>query len=224
MKTILLGGFFALALLAPGTLMAGVIRGILRVPAGSVASAAAINPYPGRASSMPGHRPKALGGVMDAVIHVDRVPVATESLLAATTRDRPKLAQANQAFVPRVLAIAVGTSVDFPNQDPIYHNVFSLSPTRRFDLGKYPRGGSRRVVFPKVGLVNVYCDIHSDMEAFVLVLPHHGFTRPAASGEFRLPELPAGRYMLRAWHPDLGERTVNVEVPESGMVAVDLSY
>ena len=100
--------------------------------------------------------------------------------------------QKDKQFIPHVLAIQSGTDVVFPNFDPIYHNVFSLSPSRRFDLGKYPRGSSRTVNFPKPGLVNVYCDIHSNMEAFILVLPHHGFTRPRASGEFRLPDLGEG--------------------------------
>ena len=203
--------------------MAGVIHGTLRVPT-FVAAHATMNPYPGRANSLPGHRSKAAGSVVDAVIHVDHVPAAAESVLARAARSRTQLAQSNQAFVPRVLVIGVGEQVDFPNQDPIYHNVFSLSPVRRFDLGKYPRGGSRRVQFPRPGLVNVYCDIHSDMEAFILVLPHHGFARPAASGVFQLPNLPAGQYTVRVWHPDFGERNQKVEVPETGMVAVDLNY
>jgi plastocyanin len=159
------------------------------------------------------------------VVYVDHVPARAESALAAaTTTTMPRLAQRGQSFVPRVLAIAAGTRVDFPNQDPIYHNVFSLSPARRFDLGKYPRGSSRQVIFPKPGLVNVYCDIHKDMEAFVLVLPHHGFARPSASGDYKLPDLPAGSYLVRAWHPDLGERATTVNVPKTGDVTADLSF
>ena len=222
MKSILFGSL-TLMVMGPAPLMAGVIYGTLRVPSFAAAQAT-MNPYPGRANSLPGHRSQATGAVVDAVIHVDHVPAAAESVLSATSGTRAQLAQSNQAFVPRVLVIGVGGHVDFPNQDPIYHNVFSLSPVRRFDLGKYPRGRSRRVQFPRPGLVNVYCDIHSDMEAFVLVLPHHGFTRPSASGVFQLPNLPAGQYTVRVWHPDFGERTAKVEVPETGMVAVDLNY
>ena len=137
---------------------------------------------------------------------------------------RPQLAQKNEAFVPRVVAVAVCSSVDFPNLDPIYHNVFSLSTTRRFDLGKYPRGHSKAVVFARAGLVNVYCDIHSEMEAFVLVLPHHAFSRPGADGSFELPGLPPGHYRLHAWHPDLPEIVRAVEIPEQGEASVELSF
>jgi plastocyanin len=203
---------------------AGVIHGTLRVVSRAAAPAASMNAYPGSAGSMPGMRAVTHGLPSDAVVYVDHVPAAAESVLARIKAPMPRLAQQDQAFVPRVLGIAVGTVVDFPNLDPIYHNVFSLSPVRRFDLGKYPRGNSRQVQFPKPGLVNVYCEIHSDMEGFVLVLPHHGFARPSASGEYTLPSLPAGRYVLRVWHPDLGEQSVTVNVPATGDVTADLSY
>jgi hypothetical protein len=123
-----------------------------------------------------------------------------------------------------VLAVAVGQKVEFPNQDRIYHNVFSLSPVRRFDLGKYPRGESRQVVFSKAGLVNVYCDIHSDMEAFILVLPNAAFVRPQDSGAFAFPELPAGKYHVKIWHPDYPEQEREVEIPATGTVACDFTY
>jgi plastocyanin len=224
MRSFLFSAFFALLWSVPAPATAGVIHGRLRVPPPTPPSAGSMNPYPGSAGSMAGMHQEPRGLASDAVVYVDRVPAAAESALAAAASPVPRLAQKDQMFVPRVIAIAVNTNVEFPNQDPIYHNVFSLSPPRRFDLGKYPRGSSRTVNFSKPGLVNVYCDIHSNMEAFILVLPHHGFTRPRASGEFRLPDLPAGTYVLHAWHPDLGEQTVTVEVPAVGLVAADPSY
>ncbi len=208
----------------PPQAAAGVIRGTLRVPPPAAAPAAPMNAYPGSAGSMAGMHAPRRGLAGDAVLYVSDVPAHAESALAAAAGPAPLLAQKDQRFVPRVVAIAANTAVEFPNLDPIFHNVFSLSPTRRFDLGKYPRGSSRQVLFPKPGLVNVYCDIHSDMEAFVLVLPHHGFARPAASGEFELPALPAGAYVLNVWHPDLGGQSVTVEVPQVGAVEVDLSF
>jgi plastocyanin len=222
-KPLSIAALAALTWVVPSPATPWVIRGTLRVPP-SPPPASAMNAYPGSAASLPGMHAPRRGLAGDAVVYVSEVPARAESALAAAQRPAPQLAQKDQSFVPRVIAIAVGTTIDFPNQDPIYHNVFSLSPARRFDLGKYPRGASRPVTFPKPGLVNVYCDIHSNMEAFVLVLPHHAFAQPTAAGEFALPDLPAGTYVLNAWHPDLGTRSATVEVPETGTVVVDLGY
>ena len=172
---------------------------------------------------MPGMHMVPRGLVTDAVIYLAQVPRDADSALAARPVPRPQLAQKDQAFVPRVVPVAVGTAVEFPNLDPIYHNVFSLSATKRFDLGKYPRGHSKTVVFDRLGQVNVYCDIHSEMEAFVLVLRNHAFVQPAADGAFALPELPAGRYELHVWHPDYPEVVRAVDVPETGEARVELN-
>lgn len=215
-----------LGLAAPAS--AGVIRGVVRVPGFAVAHSEPMNPYPGHAGAMPGMHAVERGRVTDAVVYVEQIPPAVDSALVAAhpagPDARPQLAQMNEAFVPRVVAVAVGSSVDFPNLDPIYHNVFSLSSTRRFDLGKYPRGHSKSVTFERVGLVNVYCDIHSEMEAFVLVLPHHAFARPVEGGAFALPDLPPGRYRLHVWHPDLTEMVRAVEIPAQGDVSLELSF
>jgi plastocyanin len=203
----------------PGTAAAGEIRGVLRI-APLAPAAQAANPYPGTVRALARPQQVARGLVTDAVIYVETLPTGADVETAAATA--PRLGQKDQAFVPRVLAVAAGTTVEFPNFDPIYHNVFSLSPARRFDLGKYPRGQSRRVAFDRPGLVNVYCEIHSDMEAFILVLPHHAFARPDADGSFRLPPLPAGRYVLRVWHPDRPGLRREVVVPETGAVSLEL--
>ena len=179
------------------------------------------NAYPGRASSLPNMRMMAHGVVSDAVVWLERVPASADTVFPGP---RPKLAQKDQCFQPRVLPVAAGTAVDFPNLDPIFHNVFSASPIKRFDLGKYPRGQSKRVIFDKPGLVNVYCDIHSDMEAFVLVLTTHVFTQPDGNGAFALPPVPAGDYTLHVWHPDRPELKREVQVPASGELALDLDW
>ncbi len=201
----------------------GTVRGTLRLPPVVNRDLAALDAYPGQANSLVGAHPVVRGTVTDAVVSFESFPAGAESL-AALSAVPVQLAQKGQAFAPRVLAVAVGTTVDFPNLDPIYHNVFSVSPVKRFDLGKYPRGHSKRVTFGKPGLVQVYCDIHFLMAAFVLVLPHHGFTQPDAAGHFTLPDVPAGRYMLRVWHPDLHELHRSVEVPAEGDVSVELEY
>jgi plastocyanin len=203
--------------------VAGTIRGVLRASAPPPASSMPGNAYPGRANSMALTHELIRGLVTDAVVFVEKVPAAVDSTLPMPSGPHA-LAQKGQMFVPRVVAIPAGGSVDFPNEDPIYHNVFSPSPARRFDLGKYPRGQSRRVFFPRHGVINVFCDIHSNMEAFILVLPHRAFARPDADGRFELPPLPPGQYVLRAWHPDFREIQRDVTVPEDGDVSADLSF
>ena len=218
-RMLLLPGFLAAAgAIVPAEGTAGVVRGQLRMGGGGV-PAAAINAYPGRASSMPMTKPMVHGAVNDAVLWLERVPASADTARAA---GRPKLAQKDQCFMPRVLPVAVGTSVDFPNLDPIFHNVFSASPTKRFDLGKYSRGQSKRVLFDKPGLVNVYCDIHSSMEAFVLVLATRTFTQPDSGGRYALPEVPGGTYTLHVWHPDRPEVRREVTVPAQGDLVLDL--
>lgn len=218
----LIGPALMLAALAPTSpALAGSITGTIHVRAVPPV-AARPSAYPGRADAMPGMHASPRGLVSDAVVYLDHVPADVESALAVP-HPHPKLAQKDQAFAPRVLPIAVGTAVDFPNLDPIYHNVFSLSPIKRFDLGKYPRGQFKTVVFNRTGLVNVFCDIHSDMEAFVLVLPHHAFTQPAADGSFTLPDVAPGHYTVHVWHPDLPEQTLSVDVPASGAVTVEIA-
>lgn len=205
--------------LAASPAAAGVVRGTVHVPP-PAPMAVMPSAYPGHASSLANVGPMMHGMVTDAVLWIEKVPSAADT---AADDPHPKLAQKDQCFQPRVLPIAVGTTVDFPNLDPIFHNVFSASPIKRFDLGKYPRGHSKSVTFDRVGLVNVYCDIHSHMEAFVLVLPTHAFTQPGADGSFALPRLPSGRYTLHVWHPDFHEIRREVEVG-SGDLALDLGW
>jgi len=210
--------FAACAALAPES-RAATLRGTLVVPAAPPA-VNHLNAYPGQASSMAKHHMQPRGAVNDAVLWIDRVPAPADSEIALSPRPRPKLAQLDQCFMPRVVSVAVGGKVDFPNQDPIYHNVFSVSTTRRFDLGKYPKGQSRTVTFPKAGVVNVYCDIHSDMAAFILVAPNQAYTQPAADGSWSMPDLPAGKYVLHVWHPDFGTFEREVELSADRTLAL----
>lgn len=194
-----------------------VLRGTLAVPPPPPA-AHTMNAYPGQAGSMASHRMTPRGAVNDAVLWFERLPSGADS--AITPPPRPRLAQKDQCFMPRVVSVAAGGAVDFPNQDPIYHNVFSVSTIRRFDLGKYPKGQSRSVTFPKAGVVNVYCDIHSDMAAFVLVAPNRAYTQPATDGAFALPDVPPGRYTLHVWHPDFGAFEREVDLSEDRSLAL----
>jgi plastocyanin len=111
-----------------------------------------------------------------------------------------RMEQRDESFVPHVLAVPRGASVEFPNSDPIFHNVFSLSHASSFDLGRYPRGSSRSVRFDEPGIVKVFCHIHADMSAVILVLDTPLFTVPDGSGEYGLSGIPPGDYTVIAWH------------------------
>lgn len=135
---------------------------------------------------------------------------------------RAVMDQRNESFVPRVLAVMVGTVVDFPNSDLTYHNVFSLSRAKRFDLGRYAAGKSKGVRMDRTGVVRVFCDIHSHMSAFVLVFNHPFFDVTDVDGRFELPALPAGTYSIVGWYEGEARVTRSVTVPQSGWAEIDL--
>ncbi len=134
-----------------------------------------------------------------------------------------KMLQKGQQFVPRVMAALVGTTVEFPNQDNFYHNVFSVAGGERFDLGRFGQGDSASQIFTKSAVVVIHCEIHADMKAYILVLGNPFFAMPDAGGRFQIEGVPAGTYTLRAWHPTQGEQEMQVVVPAEGSVEVRLS-
>jgi plastocyanin len=125
---------------------------------------------------------------------------------------RAEIRQEHENFIPRVVAVPVGTVVEFPNADPIYHNVFSLSRAKAFNLGRYPQGQTRPVRFDKPGLVKVFCEIHSHMSATVMVFDHPWFAIPGDDGRFELPAVPTGDRQITAWHERLGDTTLKVRI------------
>lgn len=126
---------------------------------------------------------------------------------AAAPVSRARMVQEDEAFVPRVLAITRGSTVDFPNGDPFFHDVFSLSRNGTFDLGSYPRGQIRSRQFQHAGLVKVDRHIHSQMSASIMIFDHPFFTIPRADGTFTIDDVPAGTYKVSAWHERVGETT-----------------
>ena len=181
---------------------AGRVSGTVRLTmTGRAPSRATV--YGGRAVAP---RPKAQPEVRNVVVYFADAPKA------ATGTARASIVQRDEQFIPHVVAVTVGSSVEFPNEDSIFHNVFSLSRAATFDLGRYPSGASRARTFQKAGLVKVYCQIHSHMSAVVRVFDHGWFTIPDGNGAFSIDGVPPGSYTLVAWHERIGERRDRVTI------------
>lgn len=125
---------------------------------------------------------------------------------------RASISQRDESFVPRVTAITRGSTVEFPNFDPYFHNVFSLSRALSFDLGRFRKGEKRERTFPRAGVIKVYCHIHSEMAATILVFEHRLYTTPVTDGSFAIDAVPPGTYQLSAWHERIGETTQPLKV------------
>jgi hypothetical protein len=136
---------------------------------------------------------------------------------------RAQILQEHESFSPRVVAVTRGSTIDFPNADPYFHNVFSLSGAATFDLGRYPSGQSRSRLLAKPGIVKVYCHIHSQMSATILVLDNPFFVTPDAEGHFTLSGVPPGQYMLVGWHERVGEEQAAVAVHSGETTTATLS-
>ncbi len=139
--------------------------------------------------------------------------------------ETPRISQKNKTFIPDVLPIVVGQSVEFTNEDNLIHNVFSTSKARPFDLGKPRIGESREVDFHQTGVVDLYCDIHEEMVATILVLPNRAFAVTGADGKVVLRGVPAGRYPLFAWsrRSDPVRTEVQVNPGQTTTVALDVT-
>lgn len=133
-----------------------------------------------------------------------------------------ELTQEGLRFRPEVLIVPAGSVVSFPNEDPVFHNVFSLSHTKSFDLGNYPMHQTRTVRMDKPGIVQVYCHLHVDMSAAIVVVASASYTSPDAAGEFHLSEIPAGQYDLVVWHKSAGFARQRVHVTTGGTTKLTL--
>ena len=137
-------------------------------------------------------------------------------------RGRIRMHQKNAQFEPRFLAVPAGQTLEMPNDDAIFHNVFSFSKPNDFDLGLYPAGESRSVRFAHPGVVNIYCSIHESMTATVFVAPSPWLAVAKPTGEFELRGVPPGRYRLRVWNERLPEAGQIVEVTAGATRRVDV--
>jgi hypothetical protein len=129
------------------------------------------------------------------------------------TPTQAELRQRGEMYVPHVVAITTGSTVTFPNDDALFHNVFSLSRSASFDLGRYPKGETRTRRFEKPGVIKVYCHLHSHMSAIIAVFDHPWYAQASEDGSFTIDRVPAGSYTLTGWHERAGntDRPITVE-------------
>ncbi len=215
----------ALLLLAPPAFAATAVTGTLRLSPAARSAAAKHG----------GKTPQA--GVSEGVVWLEKIPERVEDQLAhpdppwflfwrqpEENPPLPVIAQEKETYSPRVLAVPVGSSIEFTNPDRLYHSTFSVSGAKRFDLGKTPPGRRDTVEFSRPGVINLHCEIHPRAVGYVVVTPNHAYASPDRSGHFRLPKMPPGRYVLHAWHPDRGDLRLPFDVPKRGSVALTPTF
>lgn len=175
---------------------------------------------------------KGLRTPADIVVYLTKAPAADVDLSKA----KFVMDQQNLEFIPHVLPIPVGSTVLFPNNDKVDHNVFSMSRTKKFNLGSYKPGESQTVIFDKPGIVEMRCDVHAEMAAYILVMKNPYFAVTDKKGNFEIPDarylkhagfediadLPPGKYFVKTRHEKLKTQKQSIIVPGTGDVAVQL--
>jgi len=160
----------------------------------------------------------------DVVVSVEGVsPQAVKAQLSALKSKKAVMDQRELKFIPFVLPVVAGTTVEFPNNDKSWHNVYAKSDVKSFDLGLYAPGKSRSETFDKPGVVRILCNAHPNMEAFIVVKDHPYIAAPEKRGNFRLHGIPLGKFRLQVWHPQLGATDAGVEIVRDGEV-VDINF
>jgi plastocyanin len=176
---------------------------------------------------------KGLRTPANVLVYLSKAPQVSIDLSAA----KFVMDQRNLEFIPHILPIPVGATVQFPNNDKVDHNVFSMSRAKKFNLGSYKPGESKTVVFDKPGIVEMRCDVHAEMAAYILVLKNPYFAVTDKSGRFKIPDadylnqvgltsvdsLPAGKYSIKTWHEKLKNKKTPVVVPENGAIDIQLN-
>jgi plastocyanin len=206
---------FSSPVAASGAATNGAIRG--RVDIRRAAPAMERRPGVADLGTPPG---RLIPDLRRSVVYLESAP---RGAFEPTDGGRAVMDQRNETFVPHVLAVTVGTTVDFPNSDKFYHNVFSLSKTRTFDLGRYATGSSKSVRFDRPGIVRVFCDIHSHMNAFILVFSHPFYALTDADGRYRIDNVPGGTYGVIAWNEGASSDAKPTTVPDGGVSELDFT-
>ena len=173
-----------------------------------------------------------VGGKVNFIMKRGQNPIVGETLVwlePAAGRVAPKppakfqMTTRGKTLIPHVLAIPVGSTVEFPNDDPISHNLFSLSSANTFDLGLYRKGAGKTEKFPAPGVVNVYCNVHPTMSAVIHVMPTPYYAFADGGGNFAVHDVPAGKYKVVAWNEQGGQTQTMVDVGAAGATGVALT-
>ncbi len=170
---------------------------------------------PASAGAVSGTVTDGRGAARGAVVYLSGT-AAAPPLSSASVDQRDKM------FTPHVSVVTRGTTVRFPNDDTVFHNVFAYFQAKKFDLGMYPRGTTKKVTFDKTGLVIILCNVHSYMSAYIMVVDTPYYAVSDGSGHFRLPNVPPGSYTLHGWHESGATLTQTVRVG-SGPQALSLA-
>jgi len=207
----LLGGWHA-AEPSPAAPARAAVSGRVEVVAGDPPPPAPLSAY-ARRRYVPPQTPGVPGGPEDAFVYLE--PEGDAPLPAPSGPVR--ILQRNRTILPYASLAVVGQVVEFPNEDDIFHNLFSLSPGNRFSLGRYAPGTTETHVFTTPGVVSLFCDIHAEMAGVILVVATPYVARVGADGSYRIDGVPAGSYRAVAWHPTAGADTVTLAVREPGV-------
>jgi plastocyanin len=218
LRAVAAGAASVLALAVPGAAHLSEADGTITGTVDTRRSQLVTEPRP--ASAGLGAGPRRPVEFRPAVVYLEKAPGGAFELPEG---GRASMDQRDQTFVPHVLAITVGTTVDFPNSDLTFHNVFSLSKTKSFDLGRYSRGKSKSVRFDRPGVVQVFCDIHSHMSAYILVFAHRYFAVTDRAGAYTIGRVPPGTYTLAVWHEGEVRETRAVTISDAG-AAIDADF
>jgi plastocyanin len=190
-------------------------------------------PRPGFAGTIKGTvKVKGLRTPENVMVYLAKAPQAAGD----PSKAEPAMDQRNLEFIPHVLPVLVGSTVQFPNNDKVDHNIFSMSRTKKFNLGSYKPGENKTMVFDKPGIVEIRCDVHAEMAAYILVMKNPYFAVTDKKGHFEIPDpdylkqtgleslsgLSAGKYTVKTWHEKLKSQKKSVVVPDSGEVSVKL--
>jgi plastocyanin len=218
LKAITVAGVLASVKLAAGSIV-GTIRAVPPAPGAEQGGAGGGGAYDSRryryVEKLDYER------VRDFVLYIDQ-PLSDFSAAVVETRT-VKTTQKDANFEPHVLPVVVGSTVRWPNEDDIYHNVFSMSDAKEFDLQYYKKEKVPEVLFDRVGRVDVFCAIHPKMHCIILVVPNPFFAMADEKGRFAIKKLPPGTYKVRAWHERIPSQTREVVVPAEGDVKVEFT-